>query len=139
MQQPLSKPRSIATRFLYLLTGVTLGIPAGTTVTSLGAAPDPIEGIAYSFWAAFSALALLGVRFPVQMLPLLLLQFFYKSVWMIAVGYPLWAAGNPDPMASELIKASGLGALIDLVIIPWPFVLRHYVTAIWRRGQLRSA
>lgn len=113
-------------RFLFLLSGVGLGVPAWSTMFSPGMF-DPTEGIAYSFWAAFSALAFLGVRFPVKMLPLLLLQMSYKLIWVIFVGYPLWSAGKMDPVAIELMKASGLGVLFDLAIIPWPYVFKNYI------------
>ena len=55
------------------------------------------------------------------MTPLLLFQLFYKIVWLIAVGAPSWPAlrGAAGEMAA--------GAVIDLVVIPWPYVVEEYV------------
>ena len=93
---------------------------------------DPVHGVAFSCWAALSALMLLGVRFPVRMLPLMLLQLFYKLTWLIGVGYPLWSAGHLDRVASELVKACAIGAVLDPVVIPWPYVFENYVKAIFK-------
>jgi hypothetical protein len=57
------------------------------------------------------------------MLPLLLLQLLYKAIWLIAVGFPLWSAGRP----TELINVFIVGIVLDLVVIPWPYVLANYV------------
>lgn len=129
MTHGLSKIRLYSMRFLYLLTGVGVGIPAWSTVINRGANWDPLHGIAFSFWAAFSALALLGVRFPLKMLPLLLLQLFYKLIWLIGVAYPLWSVGKLDPMTDELFRACALAAVADLIIIPWPYVFRNYIVS----------
>jgi hypothetical protein len=57
------------------------------------------------------------------MLPLLLLQLLYKSIWLIAVYLPLRSAGQ----STDLIKAMGIGVVVDLIVIPWPYVLATYV------------
>ncbi len=131
MTQRLSKVRLYSMRFLYLLIVVVLGLPAWSTIINKGANWDPLHGVAFSFWAGLSALALLGVRFPVKMLPLLLLQFSYKLIWLIGVAYPLWSAGKLNPMTDELFKACGLGVLLDLIIIPWPYVFKSYIMSVF--------
>lgn len=127
----LSTLRLYAMRLIYLLTGVFLGGGVWPVLITRTKPWDPLHGIAFSFWAAYSVLMLLGVRFPVRMLPLMLLQLFYKLTWLIAVGYPLWAAGPLDPLASELMKACGLAAIFDLIVIPWPYVFERYVKGIF--------
>ncbi len=79
-------------RSLYMLTGLVLGIDVWPAMINRAKLWDPLHGVAFSFWAAFSILMLFGVRFPVRMLPLMLLQLFYKLTWLIGVGYPLWSA-----------------------------------------------
>jgi len=51
------------------------------------------------------------------MLPLLLLQLYYKSVWLIAVALPLWSSGRPP----ELTKTFVIGVVGDLIVIPWTY------------------
>ena len=84
-----------------------------------------LEGVAYSFWGALSLLGLLGIRSPLKMMPLVMAQFFYKLIWVLAVFLPLQSAGLP---VSEGLKRAMLGGLlVDLVVIPWPYVIAQYV------------
>lgn len=132
MSGELSRIRLYAMRSLYMLTGLVLGIDVWPAMINRAKLWDPLHGVAFSFWAAFSILMLFGVRFPVRMLPLMLLQLFYKLTWLIGVGYPLWSAGHLDRVASELVKACAIGAVLDLVVIPWPYVFENYVRGIFK-------
>ncbi len=127
----LSTIRLYSMRAVYLLTGVFVGTNAWPALINRTAPWDPLHGIAFSFWAAYSVLMLLGVRFPLRMLPLLLLQLFYKLTWLIAVGYPLWSAGHLTPIAAGLIKICASAAAADLLVIPWPYVFENYVRAFF--------
>lgn len=128
-----SRIRMNALRLVYLLTGIVLGSKVWPALIHRVTPWDPLHGVAYSFWAAFSMLMLVGVGCPIRMLPLLLLQLSYKLIWLIGVGYPLWAAGHSSPVASELVKACAIGAAVDLIVIPWPYVFENYVKAIFTR------
>lgn len=132
MSEELSRVRLYAMRFYYLL-GILLAIDVWPRMINPGKLWEPLPGVAYSFWAALSLLLLLGVRFPVRMLPLLLLQLFYKLIWLVGVGYPLWSAGQLDPAKSGLFQACAIGAVLDLIVIPWPYVFENYVRAIFTR------
>ena len=110
-------------RLLYLLTFVLLGSQVWPELINHEGPWDPVKGVAISFWAALSALSGLGLRYPLKMLPLLLLQLLYKSLWVIAVALPLWSAFR----SIELTKVMAYGAVVDLIVIPWPYVLANYV------------
>jgi hypothetical protein len=86
---------------------------------------DPVRAVAWSCWAALSILSGLGLRYPLKMLPLLLMQLFYKSVWMVAVALPLWSTFR----SVELTRVMGFGAVVDLIVIPWPYVFANYLKA----------
>lgn len=60
------------------------------------------------------------------MIPLLLIQFGYKLIWLIMVGYPLWSANHSAPF-SELTRANLIGIILDLILIPWPYVIKNFV------------
>ena len=95
-----------------------------------------MRAVAFCFWAALSALAGLGIRYPLQMLPLLFLQLFYKSIWLIVVALPLWSAGQTTGLTKTMI----IGAVADLIVIPWAFVFANYVKKRgdrWRMGHGR--
>jgi hypothetical protein len=73
--------------------------------------------------AALSVLSALGIRYPLAMLPLLFMQLFYKTFWLIAVYVPLRAVGR----SSDLTQGFLIAIILDLIVIPWPYVLAHYV------------
>src|SRR5215218_3377265 len=71
---------------------------AYTALPALIARSTPLgvwDGVAYSFWGALAMLALIGVRYPLQMVPVLLMFLLYKMLWLIGVALPLWRTGVP--------------------------------------------
>lgn len=120
-------------RVLYLLNFVMLGLSVWPVLFTHEGAWDPVKGVAFAFWAALSVLSGLGIRYPLQMVPLLLLQLVYKSVWLIAVALPQWSAIR----SAELTSTMAIGIVVDLVVIPWPYVLSNYMMKHgdrWRRS-----
>ena len=109
-------------RLLYLLNFAMLGLQVWPTIINHPGPWDPVKGVSYSFWAALSALSILGLRYPLKMVPLLLLQLLYKSIWILAVALPMWSTFRSE----ELTRVMGLGALVDIAVIPWPYVLANY-------------
>jgi len=124
----VSKFRICLLRFFYALAIPFLGIEVWTEIFTHKGLWQPLPAVAFSFWAAFSALALLGLIHPLKMIPLLLVQFSYKLIWIIIVAYPLWSAnqltGSP---AQGLTKANSTGIVLDLLVIPWSYVLKNYI------------
>jgi hypothetical protein len=49
--------------------------------------------------AAISLLALLGIRYPLKMLPLLFFEFLWKAVWVLGWGLPPLFAQQLSPEA----------------------------------------
>ncbi len=86
---------------------------------------EPFYAVAISFWLALSVLSILGILYPVKMLPLLILQMFYKLFWLLGVGIPLWSSGNLGS-AEELFMANAVGVVLDLLVIPWVYVFKNY-------------
>ncbi len=127
----LSTLRLWVMRVPYFFTGILFAITAWTTLINYWGEFEPIEGVAYTFWGALSLLAILGLRFPLKMMPLLLLQFGYKLLWIAAVGLPLLAKGALDESAKELFRANVLGVIIDAVAIPWLYVFKAYFIKIF--------
>src|SRR5438552_13652033 len=123
MSEQASMFRLYLMRLLYLLNFVLLGLQVWPALINHVGAWDPVKGVAFSFWAALSALSIVGLRYPLKMVPLLLLQMLYKSIWVLAVALPLWSTFR----SMELTRIMGLGALVDIAIIPWPYVLANYV------------
>ena len=124
----VSKFRIYLLRFFYALAILLLGIQVWSEIFTHAGPWQPLPAVAFSFWGAFSALAILGLIHPLKMIPLLLVQFSYKLIWLIIVAYPLWSANQlPSPSAEGLTKANSIGIILDLLIIPWPYVLKNYI------------
>ena len=127
MSNEVSKLRVNILRGVYLLIFIVFGSSIWPTIISPNELWDPMEGVTYSFWGAFSLSSILGVRYPLKMLPLLFIQLTYKTIWLLAVALPLWSAGKIDPIAADLVRACAMGAIIDLIVIPWPYVWSNYI------------
>jgi membrane protein YdbS with pleckstrin-like domain len=61
------------------------------------------------------------------MLPILLLEIFYKMLWLILVAYPLWSKGELKGSPAEGIFIVFAPVILVIFIIPWGYVFRTYV------------
>ncbi|HTD06940.1 hypothetical protein [Undibacterium sp.] len=117
--------RLYSLRALYLLIVVGLGLVVWPGVIHHEKPWELMEGVVACMLAAFSALSLLGLRYPLQMLPLLLWELVWKSIWLIVVALPLWTAGQMDGSTWATASACLLVVIIPFVI-PWRYVFAHY-------------
>jgi hypothetical protein len=77
--------------------------------------------------AALSALWVVGIRFPLKMLPLFFFELAWKAIWLIAIALPLWSAHQMDADTLETVRTC-LGTFVIVPIaIPWSYVFANYV------------
>ena len=113
-------------RALYLLVFVGLAIQIWPGFLYRETPWEAMESVVACMLTAFSLLALLGLRYPLQMLPILLWELLWKLLWLTMVAYPLWSAGTMnDPMRA--VAEAVLWVVIIPFAIPWPYVFVHYV------------
>lgn len=124
MSEEVSLFRLYLMRIGYLVNFVLVGLGAWPALINNTGPWDPVRGAAFSLYAALSTMSALGIRYPVKMVPLFLFQLFYKVVWLIAVAAPTW----PALRGAAMVMAAG--AIMDFIVIPWPFVFEHYLR--WR-------
>lgn len=122
-------------RATYLLIVVGLGSTIWPGIIHHAIAGDPTSGATPSLLAAVSVLAALGIRYPLQMLPLLLFELVWKSIWLFAVALPLWSARQIDANTLETVYACLMGWVIFPIVIPWPYVLANYVKKAGERWR----
>lgn len=84
------------------------------------------RGVIPALLGAVWLLAVLGLRYPLEMLPLLLFELTWKAIWMVFYGLPQWSAGRYPPTFAEDMFNIAFGAVL-LFVIPWGYVWRHYV------------
>ncbi len=112
-------------RASYLLIAVGLGVYIWPVVLHHTNEFAVTEGVRFGLLAGLGAAAVLGLRYPVQMLPLLLFELIWKAIYLIAFALPLWSAHQINAAAAEDIKAC-LMVVIFMPLIPWRYVFAHY-------------
>lgn len=70
---------------------------------------------------------LFGLRYPLQMIPLFLFEFVWKTLWLIDFGLPQWLSGTGAPRLKEDLLSIVVGPIVFGLIIPWGYVYRRYV------------
>lgn len=124
---PVSKIRLYLMRGLYLLTFISLVFDNWSTILFPVEQMDTLSGVAISFWASYSLLMGLGVRFPLRMLPLLLLQLLYKSAWIIGTYLPAKSASLLDESLESFFWICVTAIILDVIVIPWGYFWKYYV------------
>jgi hypothetical protein len=89
------------------------------------------HGIQFGLLGGLGMTAVLGLRYPVQMLPLLLFELIWKAVYLVFFALPLWSAHEITAAVAEDIKAVAM-VVILVPLIPWGYVFRNYVV---KRGE----
>lgn len=123
MQGEVSLARLYVLRAMFFMNFVMLGMSVWPAIFRHEGQWQPMQGVAYSVWAALSLLSGLGLRNPLKMVPLLLMQLTYKLIWMLVVAAPDWASVRGTALVMPMV----LGFLFDLVAIPWPYVFKNYM------------
>jgi len=128
----VSLTRIYVLRATYLLLVIGLG---GMIVPDVVSHPVVSRGVIPSLLGAVWLLAFVGLKYPLEMLPLLMFEFAWKSIWMVAYGLPQsWAGQLPPTFADDFFNI-GLGVVLMPLVIPWGYAYRHYVRrsgARWR-------
>jgi hypothetical protein len=92
----------------------------------IGAHPTD-RGMIDAFLGGLWVMSFLALRYPLQMLPIFLFEFVWKTIWLLAFGLPQWLSGIGSPRLNrDMLEIGSIPILIALVI-PWPHVWRRYV------------
>jgi hypothetical protein len=138
----------VSTFRLYLLRAMYVFTAAGLAIVKLPALlhPEtlsPPDSVILSVLGATALLALLGIRYPIKMLPLLFFELVWKSVWILVFGLPQLLSGRLDPSTSfggtETLIACLVGVVLVPLAMPWGYVLKHYLRAPGDRWGKQAA
>ncbi len=108
----------------YLVMGVGLVIKKWPELL----AHDPWElkhGTVLTMLFAMSVLALLGLRYPQKMLPILLFEVGWKLTWLGLVALPLWLDDNLVGATREQ-TAAVLWVIIVIAVVPWRYTAQTF-------------
>ena len=123
----LSPLRLNLLRFLYGFTAIGLALVVWPDVISHPNAPLLSAAASHSLLAGIGAMAALGLRYPLKMLPILLFEMLWKIIFLGFYALPLWATGEIDEGSWSNIRDC-LVIVIFIPLIPWRYVLATYVT-----------
>ena len=135
----------VSTFRLYLLRATYLLIVVGLGFTIWPGVLHPpkdlalMRGVVRSLLGAVSLMAVLGIRYPLKMLPLLFFELVWKSIWILAFGLPRWSAHQLDPDTQETLNACLMGIVLFPLVMPWRYVLANYVKVPGDRWGKRAA
>ena len=126
----------VSTFRLYLLRAMYVFTVVGLAIEKLPALLHPAnlspgDSVILSVLGATALLAVVGIRYPIKMLPLLFFEFVWKVIWVVAFGLPLLLSGQLDPNVSfggtETLINCLLGIVLVPLVTPWGYVLKHYL------------
>jgi len=131
IDKPRAEPMSLL-QVAYLIDAIVTApialsmlIGSGSWVARLTGEAMPgnadVRTLLGSLWGGLLVCLVVGIFFPVAMLPVLLLQLVYKGLWLLTFAIPRWASGR---FADVPLRLSGLFAGYVLVypwVIPWEF------------------
>lgn len=121
-------------RVCYLILSAGLGIYYWPSVIHHTPEFAASHGVLHSMLAGLGATALLGFRYPVKMIPVLLFELIWKAVYLTAFALPAWRAHQiTAAMAADIFAISTVVILVPL--IPWSCVWREFVRAPGERWR----
>jgi hypothetical protein len=125
----LSLFRLYLLRAMYLLIGLAQGSQTWPAIIHHVKPWDFWHGVGMSFLGALTALSLLGVRYPVKMMPLLLFELAWKLLWVLVIWLPLWLTHRVDPITADNFFSIFLGVVLVPLVLPWGYVWKNFVAA----------
>ena len=125
----LSLLRLYLLRAVYLLIALAQGSQTWPAIVHHTKPWDMWHGVGMSFLGALTALSLLGIRYPVRMLPLLMFELAWKLLWVLAAWLPLWLAHSVDPDTADSFFPIIVGVILVPLVLPWGYIWKNYGTA----------
>ena len=122
-------------RAMYAIVVVGLGLFVWPSYLARAPAMPLFTGVALTMLAAFSILCVIGIRHPLTMLPVLMWELLWKSMWLLIIALPLWASGQMDARTAQTVIDCLVGVVLVPLAIPWGYAWRRYVKqpgARWR-------
>jgi hypothetical protein len=124
--------------YLLLVVGVGVQLQVWSAVIHRVTTMELTHGVVTCMLCALSVLAVLGIRYPLQMLPLLFWEIAWKTIWLLSVALRQWSAGGIDPTFAETTFAC-LWVVLFWIIVPWSYVFKNYVKKAGDPWRVRSA
>jgi len=122
-------------RAVFTLTLIFIGMFSWTAIINHEGAWKPVNAVAFCMWAAYSTMSVLGIIKPLKMLPIIVLQVFYKIVWLSIVAYPLWVRDELAGSDAEQMTSDFMWVIMPIVAMPWGYFLRSFFRSAGAKSQ----
>lgn len=116
-------------RGMYLLIAVGLGFTIWPQILFPSGSQADEHTVISALLGALGMMCLLGLRYPLKMLPLLIFEFLWKLIWVLAFAYRMWRDTGLDPYAADTLFACVIGLVLVPVVLPWGYVFERYIKA----------
>lgn len=116
-------------RAMYLLLVVGLGLTMWPTIIAPTSVSANAGSVVRSLLGALCLLSVLGLRYPLRMLPLLIFELLWKIIWIVAFALPMWMGPGLDAYAAETLFACAIGIVLVPLVLPWGYIARAYLRA----------
>jgi hypothetical protein len=126
-------------RGAYALIAVGMGSRIWPLILRHPADVPHMTGVVRAMLGAITLFSLLGIRYPLKMLPLLFIELAWKTIWVLSFGLPLWSAGLLDAGTADTLRATLFGVVLVPLVLPWGYVWTHYVRAPGDRWRGRAS
>lgn len=124
----------IALRLMYAANVMLAGIvgvsslltPPVATVTVWQGTSQPEDAamrVTGALWSAIALLSVLGLRYPVTMAPVLLLQLLYKGMWLLIVAAPALTRGELRTLPTGMAWCFLIWVALLPLVIPFRTLL----------------
>ena len=111
--------------YLVLVIGIGLELQVWSKMIHQVYAMRLDSGTVVCMLFALSLLSILGLRYPLKMLPLLFWELTWKASWLISVALPHWLRGQWSKDLGATTFAVGM-IVIFVPLVPWTYVFEHY-------------
>ena len=114
-------------RASYLLLSLGQGSKTWPAILHHAQTWDFWRGVGMSFFGALTLLCLLGVRYPVRMMPLLIFEFTWKLIWVLAAWLPPYLGHTVEPEIADSFSGIFPGIVVVPLVLPWRYLWKNYV------------
>jgi hypothetical protein len=112
-------------RAMYLLVVIGLGVAVWPGIIHHEKPWELARGTVVCMLAGFSIACAFGIRYPLQMLPILLWEAVWKTLWLGIVALPQWLGGHMDAATQQQLVELSVVVLV-YIAVPWGYVFKHY-------------
>lgn len=88
---------------------------------------DPANSAAWFMWGSCSVIAVIGIRRPLRMLPIVLFEIVYKTAWLIVIALPLYQRNELTGTPAEGMADNFMLVILPIVAMPWRYFFRTYI------------